>query len=240
MTWPRESQGINTWHQSLPAFPSSTAAFGQGSLSVWSTEDSPGHKAGWRKMKSRSGRAKDVQHSPLWHTKQGMGPARGKCPEPDHLRMCSFCTCRQKSSLQGERACLVLARKEREVQPGPLEWPCLGSQTTPVLPLLWGGSFMSFGKLLKFSEPQLNPYLARLLQSFLSLNPPVSSCYWVLKETNTYQARGRTLQWKGLHLRIQRPWLYGVGREKEKHILKQSKSKSLHFSMFFIIKESVY
>lgn len=48
------------------------------------------------------------------------GIARGKCLQPDHLRMCSFCTRTRRSSLQEDSSCLALVRKER-VHPGPLE-----------------------------------------------------------------------------------------------------------------------
>ena len=87
---------------------------------MWSTEDllraqSPVGKGG-----ECSGRPKECTAQPLVADKDGDGIARGKCLQPDHLRMCSFCTRTRRFHLQADSSCLALVRKER-VQPGPLE-----------------------------------------------------------------------------------------------------------------------
>lgn len=106
----------------------------------------------------------------------------------------------------------ALCWKEREVGPGPLNNPGLGSQTTLALPWLWGpGSFLSLGNLRSPSEPQFNSYLTGLLQGFLSLNPGVSCCHWVLRETNTKQ-EVKGCSERGSILGIQGVRLHGVGK----------------------------
>lgn len=69
----------------------------------------------------KGGKAEEYPALSLVADECGMGSATEKWPQPNHLRVCSLCTSRQGSSLQGERPCLALVGKDRKVQSSPLK-----------------------------------------------------------------------------------------------------------------------
>lgn len=94
------SQGRNAWHQFPPTFPSSTTALDQSSDNMVHRRLSQGTKQGGERWRVDLEGQKNVQHTASWQMMVGLGPDRRKCSQPDHLRMGSFCTYRQRSSAQ--------------------------------------------------------------------------------------------------------------------------------------------